>query len=148
MHLVRWVHLRQVLVNAAFGAKAETNIIPEIKHPFSTDTKINVISIKRLVGVQEDVKKGKMKVLFADGSEYGDFDLVIGADGWKSTARDFTSNKAETILASISIIGRTYCLKWSVCFKVSRRQNKSLLKMYNTKEYCKNGLVMAQTFML
>jgi hypothetical protein len=66
---------------------------------------ITIQSRHKFSYLKEDDRNGKVTLFFEDGSSEGNFDLVIGADGVRSTVRHFTSLPNETIISRVPIIG-------------------------------------------
>lgn len=60
---------------------------------------------KRFHGLEENKGTGKIKLIFDDHSEEDNFDLVVGADGIRSTVRQYTSYPNKTLLSMIPIVG-------------------------------------------
>jgi 2-polyprenyl-6-methoxyphenol hydroxylase-like FAD-dependent oxidoreductase len=55
--------------------------------------------------LEENKATGKIKLIFDDHSEEDNFDLVIGADGIRSTVRQHTAYPNKTLLSMIPIVG-------------------------------------------
>lgn len=60
---------------------------------------------KKFHRLEEDKATGKIKLIFDDHSEEGNFDLVVGADGIRSTVRKYTAYPNKTLLSMIPMVG-------------------------------------------
>lgn len=71
-------------------------------------TAVKVQGKREVVGIEEDAAAGQVAILFADGMREGGFDMVFGADGIKSVARDAVRGgkaaDADTRYTGIKII--------------------------------------------
>jgi len=72
---------------------SEEDVVDEIQ--------VKYVMNKRFRELYEHPGSGKVSLIFEDGSTAEEFDLVIGADGVKSTVRNYTSFPHETYLASL-----------------------------------------------
>jgi hypothetical protein len=102
-YTLRWSSLRKLLYTCAFNETDHTINPDNINVP---KTKIIYRPKRKFHSLEEDPISGKVTLYFSNKLFEGDFDLVIGADGLKSSVRKFTACPNETILTALPIFGR------------------------------------------
>lgn len=78
------------------------------KSPSKTSTKVNFLVNKRLSLVEEYASSNgnKVSLKFEDKSSYDDYDLVIGADGVRSTVKNFVVNQRQNFFDKLIMRNR------------------------------------------
>ncbi|RYH13323.1 hypothetical protein EON65_35900 [archaeon] len=108
-YTLRWSALRKLLYDCTFQPKEtleaklsinEEEIKTDMQHS-DQSTKVIYRPKYRFQSLEEDRNTGKVALYFTNQMCEDNFDLVIGADGVRSTVRNYTAKPNETILTAL-----------------------------------------------
>eukprot|EP01031_Cornospumella_fuschlensis_P029505 gene29505-35612_t len=107
-YTLRWSALRKLLYDCTFQSKENVGtkdsldeVKADQKHGSDNSTRVIYRPRYRFQSLEEDPVTGKVALYFTNQMREENFDLVIGADGVRSTVRNFTAKPNETILTAL-----------------------------------------------